>query len=151
MIDTTFSVEHNAYGAIQVHDLKPDGRDLIVSEENKREYVRYGLTTLFFFFFPHSLKMTTSKHYGAYQFPAFLLLFPPFLLDYHDVGAADLTDKTTVPRSRPYLALFSFFSRFLLYRNLAGCGLDDFQVPSRFAADVIETFDYLGFQLMPAN
>lgn len=43
VIDTTFSVEHNAYGAIQVHDLKPDGRDLIVSEENKREYVRYGL------------------------------------------------------------------------------------------------------------
>ncbi|XP_046461626.1 E3 ubiquitin-protein ligase SMURF1-like [Daphnia pulex] len=40
VIDTTFSVEHNAYGAIQVHDLKPDGRDLIVSEENKREYVR---------------------------------------------------------------------------------------------------------------
>jgi hypothetical protein len=48
VIDTTFSVEHNAYGAIQVHDLKPDGRDLIVSEENKREYVRYGLNSFFF-------------------------------------------------------------------------------------------------------
>lgn len=40
VIDTTFSVEHNAYGAIQVHDLKPDGRDIAVNEDNKREYVR---------------------------------------------------------------------------------------------------------------
>ena len=41
VIDTTFSVEHNAYGAIQVHDLKPDGRDMPVTEDNKREYVKY--------------------------------------------------------------------------------------------------------------
>ena len=41
VIDTTFSVEHNAYGAIQVHDLKPDGRNVAVNEDNKREYVRY--------------------------------------------------------------------------------------------------------------
>ena len=40
VIDTTFSVEHNAYGAIQVHDLKPDGRNLPVTDDNKREYVR---------------------------------------------------------------------------------------------------------------
>lgn len=40
MIETTFSVEHDAYGAIQVHDLKPAGRDLPVTEDNKREYVR---------------------------------------------------------------------------------------------------------------
>ena len=44
VIDTTFSVEHNAYGAIQVHDLKPGGRDMVVSDENKREYVRYATT-----------------------------------------------------------------------------------------------------------
>jgi len=40
VIDTTFSVEHNAYGAIQVHDLKPNGREVVVTEDNKREYVR---------------------------------------------------------------------------------------------------------------
>lgn len=40
VIDTTFSVEHNAYGAIQVHDLKTEGRDIVVSDDNKREYVR---------------------------------------------------------------------------------------------------------------
>lgn len=46
VIDTTFSVEHNAYGAIQVHDLKPNGRDMPVTEDNKREYVRYVLLNL---------------------------------------------------------------------------------------------------------
>lgn len=76
------------------------------------------------FSFPHSLKMTTSKHHGAYQFPAFffLVVLPPFLLDYHDVGAADLTDKTTVPRSRPYLALFFFLFTFFVvsFSKLSG-------------------------------
>ena len=41
VIDTTYSVEHHAYGAIQVHDLKSNGREISVTEDNKREYVRY--------------------------------------------------------------------------------------------------------------
>jgi hypothetical protein len=57
------------------------------------------------------------------QLSSFLLLSPPpFLLDYHDVGAADLTDKTTVPRSRPYLALFFFLFTFFVvsFSKLSG-------------------------------
>ncbi|XP_013415244.1 E3 ubiquitin-protein ligase SMURF2-like isoform X1 [Lingula anatina] len=40
VIHNSFSVEHNAFGEIQVHDLKPEGKDIPVTEENKREYVR---------------------------------------------------------------------------------------------------------------
>lgn len=40
IIDTTFSVEHNAFGQLQVHELKPGGRDLPVTDDNKKEYVR---------------------------------------------------------------------------------------------------------------
>ncbi|XP_037522986.1 E3 ubiquitin-protein ligase SMURF2 [Rhipicephalus sanguineus] len=39
-IDTTFSVEHNAFGQLQVHELKPNGKDLPVTDDNKKEYVR---------------------------------------------------------------------------------------------------------------
>ncbi|XP_075557590.1 SMAD specific E3 ubiquitin protein ligase [Dermacentor variabilis] len=40
IIDTTFSVEHNAFGQLQVHELKPNGKDLPVTDDNKKEYVR---------------------------------------------------------------------------------------------------------------
>ncbi|CAB3385797.1 Hypothetical predicted protein [Cloeon dipterum] len=39
VIDTTFSVEHNSFGALKVHELKPGGKDIPVTEENKFEYV----------------------------------------------------------------------------------------------------------------
>jgi hypothetical protein len=42
VIDTTFSVEHNSFGVLKVHELKPDGKDLQVTEDNKKEYVRYS-------------------------------------------------------------------------------------------------------------
>ncbi|XP_046391543.1 E3 ubiquitin-protein ligase SMURF1-like isoform X2 [Ischnura elegans] len=40
VIDTTFSVEHNSFGVIKVHELKAGGREISVTEENKKEYVR---------------------------------------------------------------------------------------------------------------
>jgi E3 ubiquitin ligase SMURF1/2 len=40
VIDTTFYVEHNSFGALRVHELKPGGRDILVTEENKKEYVK---------------------------------------------------------------------------------------------------------------
>ncbi|XP_069685211.1 E3 ubiquitin-protein ligase SMURF2 [Periplaneta americana] len=40
VIDTTFSVEHNSFGVLRVHELKPGGRDVLVTEENKKEYVK---------------------------------------------------------------------------------------------------------------
>ncbi|XP_063234508.1 E3 ubiquitin-protein ligase SMURF1 isoform X2 [Bacillus rossius redtenbacheri] len=40
VIETTFSVEHNSFGVLKVHELKSGGREILVTEENKREYVK---------------------------------------------------------------------------------------------------------------
>ncbi|CAH0563781.1 unnamed protein product [Brassicogethes aeneus] len=40
VLDTTFSVENNSFGAVKVHELKPGGASISVTEDNKREYVR---------------------------------------------------------------------------------------------------------------
>jgi E3 ubiquitin ligase SMURF1/2 len=40
VIDTTFSVEHDSFGQLVIHELKPNGRDVQVTEQNKKEYVR---------------------------------------------------------------------------------------------------------------
>jgi E3 ubiquitin ligase SMURF1/2 len=47
VIDTTFSVEHNSFGVLRVHELKPGGRDILVTEENKKEYVKLYVTYRF--------------------------------------------------------------------------------------------------------
>lgn len=40
MIDTTFSVENNSFGAVKVHELKHQGANVVVTEDNKKEYVK---------------------------------------------------------------------------------------------------------------
>ncbi|CAG9864103.1 unnamed protein product [Phyllotreta striolata] len=40
VLDTTFSVENNSFGMVKVHELKPGGAAIAVTEENKREYVK---------------------------------------------------------------------------------------------------------------
>lgn len=40
VLDHTFSVEHNSFGKVQEYELKPGGKDVSVTEENKREYVK---------------------------------------------------------------------------------------------------------------
>ncbi|EDV37005.1 uncharacterized protein Dana_GF11657 [Drosophila ananassae] len=40
IIESTFSVENNSFGALVVHELKPGGASITVTEENKREYVK---------------------------------------------------------------------------------------------------------------
>lgn len=40
MFDTTFSVENNSFGVVKVHELKPNGKELAVTEDNKKEYVK---------------------------------------------------------------------------------------------------------------
>lgn len=39
IIDTTFTVQHNAFGQLQEHELKENGRNIVVTEDNKHEYV----------------------------------------------------------------------------------------------------------------
>ncbi|KAG1714616.1 E3 ubiquitin-protein ligase SMURF2 [Nymphon striatum] len=40
VIDCAFCVDHNSYGQHQVHELKPNGTDVPLTEENKKEYVK---------------------------------------------------------------------------------------------------------------
>ncbi|XP_049826572.1 E3 ubiquitin-protein ligase SMURF2 [Aethina tumida] len=40
VLDTTFSVENNSFGVLKVHELKPNGASIAVTEDNKREYVK---------------------------------------------------------------------------------------------------------------
>ncbi|EHB10351.1 E3 ubiquitin-protein ligase SMURF2 [Heterocephalus glaber] len=40
VLDHMFCVEHNAFGRILQHELKPNGRNVPVTEENKKDYVR---------------------------------------------------------------------------------------------------------------
>lgn len=39
-----FSVDKEILGEITTHDLKPDGGNIQVTEENKEEYIRYTRT-----------------------------------------------------------------------------------------------------------
>lgn len=40
VIESTFSVENNSFGILKVHELKPNGSQIAVTEDNKREYVK---------------------------------------------------------------------------------------------------------------
>jgi E3 ubiquitin ligase SMURF1/2 len=40
VIESTFSVENNSFGVLKVHELKPNGQQIIVTEDNKKEYVK---------------------------------------------------------------------------------------------------------------
>lgn len=40
VIDTTFSVEHHSFGQVQSQDLIPNGSEVQLNEDNKKEYVR---------------------------------------------------------------------------------------------------------------
>ena len=40
VLDHTFCVEHSAFGKFLQHELKPNGRNIAVTEDNKKEYVR---------------------------------------------------------------------------------------------------------------
>ncbi|KAH9514418.1 E3 ubiquitin-protein ligase smurf1 [Bulinus truncatus] len=40
VLDHTFSVEHNSFGCMTEHELKPGGKEIKVTEDNKKEYVK---------------------------------------------------------------------------------------------------------------
>ncbi|XP_041474535.1 E3 ubiquitin-protein ligase SMURF2-like [Lytechinus variegatus] len=40
ILENTFAVEHNSFGQMQVHELKPNGMNIPVTEENKKKYVK---------------------------------------------------------------------------------------------------------------
>ena len=43
VIEPTFSTEDESFGEIRTIDLKPDGRNIEVTNENKKEYIEYVL------------------------------------------------------------------------------------------------------------
>lgn len=44
-LEMYFSVDMEILGKITSHDLKPDGANVLVTEENKEEYIRFTTTT----------------------------------------------------------------------------------------------------------
>jgi E3 ubiquitin-protein ligase NEDD4 len=46
-LDLTFSTEDDRFGEVVTVDLKPDGQNIPVTNENKKEYVEYGLPILY--------------------------------------------------------------------------------------------------------
>lgn len=40
IIDNTFTVEHESFGVLQMRELKPGGSSIVVTEDNKKEYVK---------------------------------------------------------------------------------------------------------------
>jgi E3 ubiquitin-protein ligase NEDD4 len=42
-LDLTFSTEDDRFGEVVTVDLKPDGQEIVVTNENKKEYVEYRL------------------------------------------------------------------------------------------------------------
>ena len=45
VIEPTFSTEDESFGEIQTIDLKPNGRNIEVTNENKKEYIEYAFLT----------------------------------------------------------------------------------------------------------
>ena len=43
-LDLTFSTEDDRFGEVVTVDLKPDGQNIVVTNENKKEYVEYRLS-----------------------------------------------------------------------------------------------------------
>ena len=41
MLDQTFSVDEEEFGQVITHDLCENGRNMAVTEENKKRYVQY--------------------------------------------------------------------------------------------------------------
>lgn len=45
-LEMYFSVDMEILGKITSHDLKPDGANVLVTEENKEEYIRFRIATV---------------------------------------------------------------------------------------------------------
>lgn len=43
VLDASFAVEVNSFGVLKAHELKAGGQNIQVTEENKKEYVKYVL------------------------------------------------------------------------------------------------------------
>lgn len=80
-MDTTFAVNHDSFGAIQVRELKANGKEIAVTEENKQEYVQLYVN----FRFTHGI----DQQFRALQ-KGFAELVPSHLLSQFDEKELEL-------------------------------------------------------------
>ena len=81
VFDQTFSVEHDRFGRITHHDLLPNGQEIRVTNENKKEYVRLYVQWRF--------RVGVDKQFLALQ-RGFHELVPPNLLKSFDEKELEL-------------------------------------------------------------
>lgn len=81
VFDATFSVEHDRFGRITHHDLLPNGQDIPVTNENKKDYVHAYVQWRF--------KVGIEKQFVALQ-KGFNELIPPHLLKQFDEKELEL-------------------------------------------------------------
>ncbi|KAH9419620.1 E3 ubiquitin-protein ligase smurf2 [Dermatophagoides pteronyssinus] len=81
VVDMTFSVNHDSFGQIQVKELKPNGKNIIVTEKNKKEYVQLYVN----FRFTHGIE----QQFRALQ-KGFCELVPQHLLGNFDEKELEL-------------------------------------------------------------
>ncbi|XP_054165031.1 E3 ubiquitin-protein ligase SMURF2-like [Oppia nitens] len=81
VFDMTFAVNHDSFGELQVHELKPNGRDIMVTEENKKEYVKLYVN----FRFTHGI-----EHQFQALHKGFCELIPQHLLNQFDEKELEL-------------------------------------------------------------
>lgn len=70
-LEMYFSVDMEILGKITSHDLKPDGANVLVTEENKEEYIRFSMTTVL----SHQQQYLTSE----YHFESMIYIFAVWL------------------------------------------------------------------------
>jgi hypothetical protein len=78
-LDLTFSTEDDRFGEVVTVDLKPDGQNIVVTNENKKEYVEYVPYPLSLYkrlptvpfpqsTFPNPLSIPQSTSYSSLSF-----------------------------------------------------------------------------------
>ncbi|KAJ6221143.1 hypothetical protein RDWZM_006955 [Blomia tropicalis] len=113
--DITFTVNHDSFGQIQVKELKPNGKDIAVTEDNKKEYVQLYVN----FRFTHGIE----QQFRALQ-KGFCELIPQHLLCQFDekelelviggLGKIDLNDwkqHTRLKHCNPDASVVQWFWR----------------------------------------
>uniref|UniRef100_A0A905QWT7 E3 ubiquitin-protein ligase n=2 Tax=Rhodnius TaxID=13248 RepID=A0A905QWT7_RHOPR len=81
IIDTTFAVECNSFGVLKVHELKTGGKDIQLSEDNKKDYVRLYVNYRFM--------RGIEQQFLALQ-KGFTELIPPYLMRPFDENELEL-------------------------------------------------------------
>eukprot|EP00064_Thunnus_orientalis_P013084 superscaffoldBa00002087_g13121 len=92
VLDHTFCVEHNAFGKFLQHELKPNGRNIPVTEENKKEYVRLYVNWRFM--------RGIEAQFLALQ-KGFSELIPQHLLKPFDHKELEVLDHRRIGKDRP--------------------------------------------------